>query len=109
MNTNNLPDDLVTQCEKLSACANPQYTLNQRAVRLPVQPQMSDDCGACVDYIALKLETRGRDFLADTSSIKLETISMWISQLKGILEHFVLACTDVNVVTPRTDMKQLQR
>ena len=47
VNANNLPDDLIIQCEKLTTCASPPYTLNKRVVRLPVQPQVGDDCGMC--------------------------------------------------------------
>jgi len=103
---NNLPNDLVTQCEKLTACATPPYTLNKRAVRLPVQPQLGDDCGACVNHIALNLVLHGRDFLADTRRIGFDTVSMRVSQLKAIWDHIMVPCVELPVVTPQGPLKR---
>ena len=100
MNGNNVPDDLVIQCEKLTACARPPYTLNKRVIRLPVQPQLGDDCGACVNHIALNLALHGREFVADTRSIAFDTVSMRVSQLKAIWDHILLPCFELPVVTP---------
>ena len=81
---NNMPRDLTTQCEKLTAAAVPPYKLNSRAVRLDVQPQSGDDCGACVNHITLNMALHGREFLSDTSSTSFDTVNMRISQLKAI-------------------------
>ena len=95
----NSPDDLVMQCEKLTSCATPPYKLNERPVRLPVQPQMGDDCGACVNHIAFHLATHGREFLANTRSIESDTGAMRVGQMKSIIEHVLHECAPVNVVT----------
>ena len=79
-----MPRDLVTQCEKLTAGAVPPYKLNSQAVRLDVPPQSGDDCGACVNHIALNMALHGREFLSDTSSTSFDTVNMRISQLKAI-------------------------
>ena len=97
---NNMPRDLVTQCEKLTAAAVPPYKLNSRAVRLEVPPQSGDDCGACVNHIALNMALHGREFLSDTSSTSFDTVNMRISQLKAIWEHVLTPCTEAAVITP---------
>ena len=97
---NNMPRDQVTQCEKLTAAAVPPYKLNSRAVRLDVPPQSGDDCGACVNHIALSMALHGREFLSGTSRTSFDTVNMRISQLKAIWEHVLTPCTEAAVITP---------
>ena len=73
LGANNVPDDLVTQCERLTAAAVTPQKLIGRPVRLAVQPQSGDDCGVCVNHIALNLALHGRDFLYDSSKISFDT------------------------------------
>ena len=73
-----------------------------------LENHLGDDCGACVNHIALNLALHGCEFLADTRNIAFDTVSMRVSQLKAIWEHILLPCFELPVVTPQPALKRQQ-